>query len=67
MTRTEIKEAIEWNATDIDDAKEAVKEARKDLADARARKAELKAKLSELRTQAELHAKVETILLRGIA
>lgn len=51
MTRTQIREALEWNATDIDDAREALKEAKKDLAEAKAKRVELRAKLAELKPQ----------------
>lgn len=51
MTRQEIKEALEWNATDIDDAREALKEAQKDLIIAKRARIELKAKLTELKSQ----------------
>lgn len=50
MTRTAIREALEWNATDIDDAREALAEAKRDLAEAKAKRAILRAKLAELKT-----------------
>jgi multidrug resistance efflux pump len=50
MTRTAIREALEWNATDIDDARDALKEAKADLAAAKAKRVELRAKLAAMRS-----------------
>jgi hypothetical protein len=55
MTTREQKEKIledlEWNATDISDAREALKEAQRDLITAKRARIELKAKLAEMKTQ----------------
>jgi hypothetical protein len=47
---TAIREALEWNQTDIDDAKGALKEAGADLAATKAKRAELKAQRAALRS-----------------